>query len=200
MDRFDDYANGEERYKEVLNNEIVMPEYNKFLEKHGIDFSILADKSQDITDPLYARFKFHEKCLNVFNKARKHFHFHREKIVAFHFTTLIDFRFDEWTIEEFLKDAGEIIDEIEILESKLKIFKYISVVFALISAITIPILIAQYFIPKKYSMISLIILLTVGFYLAGYSEIFLSKYFRERKNKSIKREMRKIKLEMGKSV
>jgi len=196
----DNHTKHESSYKELLNNEIVMPEYNNFLEKHGIDLSILTDKSQDITDPLYDRFKFHERCLNVFNKAKKHFYFHRGKIVTFYFTTILDFKYNEWTIDEFLKDSGEVIDDIEILKSKLKIYNYISAALTLILVWTLPALIAQYFFPEKHFGIALIIIGIAGIFIAAYGWDFLSKYISERKNKSIHQEIRKIKLEMPQSL
>jgi hypothetical protein len=99
----EDFINKSQGKKYIeLNNELVVPEYNRFIEMQGIDFALL-DSALNKEEPcLDIKLKFHEKCMNAFNKSKKRFHLFKGSVVSFNFITLLDILYDEWTIDEFL--------------------------------------------------------------------------------------------------
>jgi hypothetical protein len=195
-----EYEEYGERYMEV-NNELIVPEYNRFLEKHNIDFSVLDCLPEKGARRTVIELEYHKRCLNLFNKARKRFYFYRGKVISFWYVTEADFQFDEWDVEEFLEDAGKAVDEIDVLKSQLKINNYILASLALISAVIIPVSVFNMFFLEQYrNVFVLAILSSSGILTALVMERVLSNYFRNRKERLISKELLKIRTDMMKAL
>ncbi|UCG64396.1 MAG: hypothetical protein JSW12_17455 [Deltaproteobacteria bacterium] len=175
----------EQRYQ-ALNNELVIPEYNKFCEENYL------------TGLNNARgagwFKLHEEAQNIFNKLKKRYHYFQDKIVAFHFTRLFEFSFEEWSIEQFLSDVEKLGNESEAAKKREMIYRmgcYVLLI-VLIGTLTV----ASYFVSTNVSRLLHILVLAGLISLLVYLDRFIRRYDVVKGNRDIRRRLYKLKTEI----
>lgn len=174
------------RYR-ILNDELVSPEYKRFLEENSL--LPLNDAAPGVW------WELHEKGQNIFNKVKSRFHYFKGKIVSFQFTSSFRFTFEERSIQEFLKEVEKLGDELEVTKKREKIysFGFYGVLFAvfLVTWIIIPFFIFSD--AKIYLHIPLFVGATVFLVLL---ERFIKRYHVNKKNWDIRRALNKLKTEI----
>jgi hypothetical protein len=181
-----DWASAFEQRYQALNNELVIPEYNKFCEENYLT------RLNNVSGARW--FKFHEEAQNIFNKLKKRYHYFRGRIVAFHFTRWFEFSFEEWSIEQFLNEVEKLGNELEAAKKREMIYRIGCYVLLIVLIGTW--IIASYFVSTNVSRLLHILVLAGLIALLVYLDRFIKKYDVVKGNRDIRRRLYKLKTEI----
>jgi len=87
--------------------------------------------------PIGRWFKLQEDLLNIYNKAKRDFHFYHSSVVSFHFTTHTDFSFKSVPVDEFILSVEHLMNGHYVHNILLKSYLAIFFIFQIIIAIFI---------------------------------------------------------------
>jgi hypothetical protein len=181
-----DWASAFEQRYQALNNELVIPEYNKFCEENYLT---------GLNNMRGAGwFKLHEEAQDIFNKLKKRYHYFQDRIVAFHFTRWFEFSFEEWSIEQFLNEVEKLGNELEAAKKREMIYRIgcCVLLIVLIGAW----IIVSYFVSTNASRLLHILVLAGLIALLVYLDRFIKKYDVVKGNRDIRRRLYKLKTEI----
>ena len=181
-----DWASAFEQRYQALNNELVIPEYNKFCEENYLTGLNNASGA--------GWFKLHEEAQNIFNKLKKRYHYFHDKIVAFHFIEWFHFSFEEWSIAQFLNQVEKLENELEAAKKREMIYR--TGCYALLIVLMGTWIIASYFVSINVSRLLHILVLAGLIALLVYLDRFIKKYDVVKGNRDIRRRLYKLKTEI----
>ena len=185
------YSAHEKRYKE-LNNELVIPDYEKFCIDKKIQIPSMNDALQSKFSGLKKHNELSENSLNLYNKIKRKYHFFKSRIVMFHFSTTSDFTYNEFSVEEF----------IDITEGLINSFKVRNIILTFYGCLFVFVLLmVSLFVPSwmsikttiKYIFSSIIFVTTAYFFYQNLSDMVVRLI-----NRKIHRDLRKLQSDIEK--
>lgn len=102
----------EEEFRD-LNNEVVVPAYRQFCRENGLDFHFWDELPEDQFNLKMAKgeLELQREALSLFNQLKPPFHFFRNQIVSFQFTSWGgDFDYQAEPMEKFLTNHSELVE------------------------------------------------------------------------------------------